>query len=255
MTMQNSIKPIGNQINRGVSFIIYADPGVGKTTMCTTLPAGETLFINAEAGLGPLLGTNHSVFPAEGHHPNWLTDLDKMNEYLRTVKHPFKYVVLDNMSDIEQKIIQALTDKRNKETPELREYGDSAFKLREHITNYRDLNNLGINVVFTAWEQLLDIKTDAGLLVTKTYPKVSKKVAPEFCGKVDVVGHLEVEEKSGRRWLRVGPSDQYCTKTQFKGLDDGEVADFPTLFEKILDYEYSTVGETVAKEVKKQGGK
>lgn len=236
--IKGQVRNVGTKITRGVSFIIYCDPGIGKTTMATTLPVGETLFINAEAGLGPLLGTGHDVFPKDGYEVKWLEDLDSIYTWLRTEKHKYKNVVIDNISDIEQRLIQELTEKRNKETPELREYGDVAFKLREHIANFRDLVHVGMNVVFNAWEMTIELKTDAGIKVTRTYPKMSIKIAPEACGKVDVVGHLEVHEKSGKRWVRFGPSDQYLTKSQFKGLADGEPAEFPLILEKIYSYEY-----------------
>ena len=92
--------------------------------------------------------------------------------------------------------------------------------------------------IFNAWEYPLEIRNNDGVILTKTFPKMGKKLAGAFCGIVDVVAHLEVHEKSGKRWLRLGPSDQYITKSQFKGLDDGESADLPTLLDKIYDYDY-----------------
>jgi len=248
---------VGNKIDRGIAILVYSDPGKGKTTCSATLPPGETLFVNVEAGLGPLLGTGHVVFPAVGYDPDWLVDVDKLYEILRTTEHPFKYVVFDNISEYEQKVILGLTEKRGKETPELREYGDSSYRVREIIRLYRDLVLKGITVVFNAWEFPLDIKNDQGGIITKTFPKLGKKIAPEICGIVDVVARLEVHEKSGRRWLRLGPSDQYITKTQFKGLESGEPADMPALLEKIYSYDYGdALEETVEAEVGKlKGGK
>jgi len=228
---------VGNTIDRGIAFVIYADPGVGKTTLASTLPPGETLIINTEAGLGPLLGTGHVAININADN---LDKLDELYKYLRTEKHPFKYVVVDNISELEQCIILSLTKRRGKEFTELREYGDAAFKLREAIHLFRDLIYNNITVVFNAWEQLLDIKnSDSGIIVTRTFPKMSRKIAPELCGIVDVVGHLEVHEKSGKRWLRIGPSDQFITKTQFQGLSSGEEADFPTILEKLYAYDYA----------------
>jgi len=229
------LEKVGDKINRGLAIVIYANPGVGKTTLAATLPVSDTLFINVEAGLGPLLGTGHTIFNLLDRN---LDDLDKLYKYLRTEKHPFKYVVIDNLSELEQWILLYLTHSRNKDFTELREYGDAAFKLREYMHLFRDLTEKGITVVFNAWEQLMDIKQEAGTIITMTFPKMSRKVAPELCGIVDIVGHLEVHEKTNKRWLRIGPSDQYLTKTQFKGLDSGEPADLPALIEKIYAYEY-----------------
>lgn len=227
---------VPDKINRGISILIYADPGVGKTTLASTLPEGETLILNFEAGLGPLLGTKHLV---SNLHGTDVSKLDELYKDLRTKKHPFKYVVLDNISELEQWVLLSLTKKRGKEFTEVREYGDAAFKMREYMHLFRDLVFQGITVIFNAWEFPLEIKNNDGCIITKTFPKLSKRVSPEVCGIVDVVGHLEVHEKTGKRWIRFGPSDQYITKSQFKGLSDGEPADLVTILEKLYDYDYT----------------
>ncbi len=238
--MDHLFEKVPDTINRGISFIIYADPGVGKTTLATTLPAGETLIINSEAGLGPMLGTNHVVFNVLSAVKD--NELEKVIEdlyvYLRTQKHPFKHVVIDNLSELEQQLILALCKRRGKASPELREYGDSSFVMKEWVHQFRDLVFQGINVIFNAWEFPLEIRNFDGAIITKTFPLIGKKISPQACGIVDVVGHLEVYEKTGARWIRFGPSDQYITKSQFKGLDSGEMADFPTLLNKLKGYKY-----------------
>lgn len=235
-----SLQRTPDTINRGLSFIIYADPGIGKTTMAATLPAESTLIINTEAGLGPLLGTAHNVFNLITATQN--ADLEKVVAQLyltlRTELHPWRNIVLDNVSELEQQLILSLTKKRGKEAPELKEYGESSYKMKEWMHNFRDLIYNNINVVFNAWETPIEIKNNDGQIITKTFPMVGKKLAPQLCGLVDVVGHLEVH-KSGTRWLRIGNHEQYITKCQFKGLDPtGEVADFPTIINKLMSYNY-----------------
>jgi len=231
-------------INRGIAMIVYSDPGVGKTTLASTLPEGETLIINSEAGLGPLLGTKHIVFNVLKAVKNYEIEdvVDNLYKHLRTEKHPFKYIVIDNMSELEQQLILNLTMRRGKDTPELKEYGDVGFKMKEWCRLFRDLVYQGITVVFNAWEFPLEIKNVEGSVITKTFPLIGKRIAPQVCGIVDVVGHLEVHEKTGRRWLRFGPSEQYITKSQFKGLDTGEPADLPLVLGKLYGYDYSKNG-------------
>jgi hypothetical protein len=110
--------------------------------------------------------------------------------------------------------------------------------MKEWMRLFRDLTLQGITVVFNAWEFPLEIKNVDGSIITKTFPLIGKRIAPQVCGIVDVVGHLEVHEKSGKRWLRLGPSDQYITKCQFKGLDSGEPADLPLILGKLYGYDY-----------------
>jgi phage nucleotide-binding protein len=240
-SMMEKFEQVPNSINRGIAMVIYSDPGVGKTTLATTLPEGETLIINTEAGLGPLLGTKHIVFNLQSAIKNYEIEpvVDELYKYLRTQKHPFKYVVLDNVSELEQQLILNMTMRRKKETPELREYGDVAFKMKEWMRLFRDLTYQGITVIFNAWEFPFEIKNFDGAIVTKTFPMIGKKIAPQVCGIVDIVGHLEVYEKTGKRWLRFGPSDQYITKSQFKGLDNGEPADLPYILGKLYGFNYA----------------
>ena len=60
MEFQYQIAPVA--INRGLSILIYGDPGKGKTTTSTTLPKEETLFVITEAGMGPLIGKGFQYF-------------------------------------------------------------------------------------------------------------------------------------------------------------------------------------------------
>lgn len=239
-----NFKKIPDEINRGISMLIYADPGSGKTTLAATLPAGETLIINTEAGLGPLLGTGHVEFNISSAllkrgDDNLIAVIEDLYDFLLLQKHPFKNVVIDNMSELEQLLLLSLTRKRGKSVPDLREYSESSFTMKKWIEMYRDLVFKNINVIFNAWEFPLEIRNYEGSVLTKTFPMVGKKIAPQICGVVDCVFHLEVEEKSGKRWLRTGPSDQYITKTQFQNLDPvGEIPDLPHIFRKILEHNY-----------------
>jgi phage nucleotide-binding protein len=254
---------VADKIDRGISFVIYSDPGIGKTTMATTLPADVTVLINTEAGLGPILGTGHNVFNVVKAVQNSGKDLEtvisEFYQSLRTQEHPFENVVIDNLSELEQLLISSLTAKHGKEVPELREYGESSFKMKEWMHNFRDLVFSNINVVFNAWEFPMDIRNSDGQVLTKTFPMIGKKIAPQLCGIVDVVGHLEIYPKSGKRWVRFGPSDQYITKSQFQGLDMGEMPDFPTILDKLRHYDYkqddptgSTEDKAPVQDTKKQ---
>jgi len=244
--MLEDIKPIGNTIDRGISFIIYGNPGVGKTTLATTLPHDETLILNAEAGLGVLLGK-------KGLHVMSLVDfiedgefervVDNLYKELRTTSHVFKYVVLDNLSEIENLLLSSLTKRRGKEVPTIKEYGDVAFKMKEWVHLYRDLVFSGINVIFNAWEFPMELRNYDGNVLTLVLPKVSKSYAPNICGLVDVVGHMEVHEKSGKRWVRFRPNDSCLVKSQFAGIggtndQSGEPADLMAVIDKIRSHKY-----------------
>jgi phage nucleotide-binding protein len=233
---------IPNKINRGISIIIYGDPGVGKTTLAATLPEKETLIITCEAGLGPLLGTKHVVFDVlKAVDPvthNIEAIIDDLYKFLRTEKHSFKNVVVDNLSELHQQLIINLTKKHNRDAPDRRIYGDASYKMRDWVRLFRDLVYQDVNVVLNAWEFLLEVTNQEGTIVTKTFPLISKTISPACCGLVDVVGRLECNEKTQQRRIRVGQNDQYITKSQFQGLNPAEPPDLPLLFKKLNSYEY-----------------
>lgn len=232
-------------INRGISMIIYANPGAGKTTLATTLPADETLIITTEAGLGPLINKGHRLLDViQVMHNNPLMSLEEIiaeiYRKIRTEKHAFKYIVIDNLSELENQLLQDYTRRRKKPSPEMKEWGDVAYRMKEWVTLFRDLEFQGVNVIFNAWETQIDMKTMTGETMTMSVPFVTKRTAVQICGLVDAVGHLAVYEKSGQRWLQFGPSNTYLTKCQFKGLGNEE-ADLMKVFSKINSYNYEEV--------------
>ena len=232
-----------SQINRGISILIYADPGIGKTTLATTLPEEETVIVNTEAGLGPTLGTNHVIFNLRED----LSQLQELYKYLRTGDHPFKNVVVDNISEMEQWMINVLVSGRGKDLPEIREHGDVSYKMKEYLHLFRDLVFKGINVVFNAWEMNLDIKNTQGEIITKAFPKLYKRLAPDVCGLVDVVGHLEMYQKTGDRYIRFEPTRDIIAKSQFLGLEKFEPADLQAVLEKLKAYNYGKEKRDVGK--------
>lgn len=234
-------------IDRGISMIIYSDPGVGKTTLSATLPVGETLIINTEAGIGPLLGSGHLIFNVKkAMFDNSVESvMNDIYRKIRTKEVEVKYVVIDNISELIQSLLHHYTDTRKKEFPELREHGDTAYKIMEWISNWRDLVDMDINVIFNAWEFPYDIQNTDGTVVTKTCPTLGKASTFRACGLVDAVGHLEVFEKTGKRWVRFGPSKQYLTKSQFSGLitpenpTGAQPPDLTEILNRIKSYDYS----------------
>jgi len=239
-----------NKVERGISMIVYGDPGTGKTTLATTLAEGKTLIINTEAGLGPLLGTKHIVFNLREAVLNGVNIEKAMTELykkIRTREFNVENVVIDNVSELIDQLKIHFTTIRGKEFPELREHGDAAYKMLSWIHEWRDLQELGINVIFNAWEFPYDIQKNDGITETKTAPMVGKASCFRICGLCDVVAHLEVHEKTGHRWLRIGPSRQYITKSQFQGLEAGEVPNLTTIINKIKEFDYTKEIEKDAK--------
>ena len=230
-----NVEKAPNVINRGISVIVYANPGVGKTTLATSLPPESTLIINAEAGLGPLIGKGHAIIhlqniQSKGGVPEIVAGL--LTSIRQDAGKTIRNVVIDNVSELLNLALLETTVKRGKAMPSLQEHGESSFRVSEWMHQFRDLTFLGINVVFNAWEQVMEIAQSDGVIVTKTVPMIGKKTAVMAAGIVDICAHLEVHEKTGKRWLRIAPSDQYLTKCQF-GWVKNTLADLPSLFDEV----------------------
>lgn len=216
---------------KGISMIIYADAGLGKTHLLGTLPVGEILIIDIEGGIYTLNRTGHHYVSVSSED-----DLDLIKEIyqaLRTNEKHYDYVAIDSLSELERFMQFSFMRARNKDFLTLKEYGDSSQKMREFIRLFRDLTEQGINVIFTALEMSLDIQNNVDGIITKSFPLVSRKLAPEIVGLVDIVGHLEMSKDGKQRWLRLEATDRTIAKTRIQGLDRFEPADLPSLFEKI----------------------
>lgn len=229
------------EINRGISIIIYGDPGRGKTTLATTLPPEETLFVITEAGLGPLIGKGHHYFDVlEAMKLNPLMPLEEIiQEFyksLRTKHHPFKYIVVDNLTELENQLLQDYTKRRKKPFPEQKEWGDVAYRIKEWVTLFRDLQFQGITVIFNVWERQLEMKSVTGESINMSVPFVSGRNAAQICGIVDAVGHLYT--KGETRMVQFSQSPTHLTKCQFQGLAREE-ANLMTILNKIKEYSYA----------------
>jgi hypothetical protein len=89
----------------------------------------------------------------------------------------------------------------------------------------------------------MDLRNVEGCVITLVCPKIAKSIVPVLCGSVDLVGHLEVHEKTGKRWIRMRPNGEYLCKSQFKGVggpsdQSGELPDLMELINKVKSYKY-----------------
>ena len=233
-------------IDRGISVIVYANPGVGKTTLCAGLPPDETLIINCEAGIGPLLGTGHWIM--DFHEANKNGDIPEtiglIMKAIRDNSNTIKYVVVDNISLLLIMALVESTSKKSKVQPEKSEYGENAFRAHEWINQLRDLTFLGVNVIMTAWENSVELARNDGVVITTTVPMIGKRTAYTSAGIFDVCAHLEIEPSTQTRWLRVKPSDQCLTKCQFYWVEDQKPADLLQLFKIINNGKEQQNGNT-----------
>lgn len=225
------------------TFAIYGRPGTGKTTFAGTFPKPIAYIDIRDQGTASLRGL-------KGVKVLQLEDIDELEEVLRHLrKHhkEYKTVVLDTVSQLQQMAVEELFDgkqlKKGKRpgdwgTMSMQDWGTVTGKLKRLIIDFRDLADLGLNVVFLAQEKVskeeYEEKAGSGTVLSATVgPSVAASVAEVLNGAVAVVGctfnrvkTTTKTDKEGKKkkdtrvefCMRLGPDPTYTTKVR-KGKD------------------------------------
>lgn len=181
------------------NWLFYSDPGVGKTVLCGTAP--RSLFLTVEAE-----GTQ-SAATAGSDADQWIINSYKEFEEARDYFvrgsgcRDFGWVHLDSASELDDKVCNFLTEQGSK-----RNSRRSIHKMALEDYQIRDsmmldivdvFNRLPINTTYTAHVMRFGTENEDGEAATLLLPLVGStntgKLATKVCGKVTLVGHLEVE--------------------------------------------------------------
>ena len=213
---------------KGKSLIVYGHAGIGKTYALGTLPEGKTLIVDLDRGTETIAASGHDVV-----QPASLGEIYEVHDGLKDGSLKYRFVAIDSLTELE-KILQAVRKKvKGKEFLSMREYGESAELIRELMRKFRDLRKLGINVVFTCLEQILDVQMSESEVRTMSAPLLTKKFSLEACGLVDMVAHLIVNPNTGRRELHFAGGDSCVAKTRVRAVDSVEPPDLTRLYRKV----------------------
>jgi len=238
----------------GTSMIVYGDPGVGKTSLIKTLlgwehpirdkdgkllgggwvnepycTPEEIFVVDVESGLEILKDKDGklacTVYPVT-------ESLDKFKDmvtYLVAGQHPFKYVFVDNMSELEKYILLQRTKIKELSVPRQKEWGDSAFFMRKAIRDLRNLTYNGVNVIFNFWSMAIPLEEG----VTQVCPMVMKSTTMEYVGLVGHTAYMGIAKASGNRFLQFESKGMYKAKTRCERINTFEEANLATIFRKI----------------------
>ena len=231
---------------KGTTMVLYADSGKGKTVALGTLPEGELLIIDADGGMESISNRNHdtvSLLRTGDLEKDGVGRLAEIVMYLRSDECKYRYVAIDSISEVEKYILSSLRYQRGKDYLTIKEYGDTSMILREYIRIFRDLTERGINVILTALEMPLVTQETSDGIVTKAFPKLTKSLAPELCGLVDMVGRIEINDKTNERRIRFKGAENITAKTRVAGILDYEGTDLNVIFNKIKTYKLKQKGD------------
>lgn len=204
----------------GVKALVYGRAGVGKTTLCATLPT--PLIISCEAGL---LSLRHLEIPVATVRT--LGELAEVYNWLaEDAGKTFKSVALDSISEIAETCLAA----QLKITKDGRKaYGENNNAMLEWIRAFRDL--AGINVLFTAKQELVD--TGNGMRQGCSMPGKTLTIQlPYFFDEVFHFG-IGTDGESTYRYLLTQPDTACDAKDRSGALDVTEYPDMTNIIKKI----------------------
>jgi len=250
--------------------VIYGAEGTGKTTALRNLPAVSTLVIGFDSGTKVLkkMGYGHRVQKLRGDLANLdalfeLITADESSPYWDTKKQLFpkgiKFVVIDHFTEMFKWIENAYADRRDHFTLTLKDRGDTSSSINRYIRMFRDLSDLGINVVFLALEELYEVgeKAGEGGSIKKLMPSSSVKVSKQLCGIADFVGRLVYDVSQDSRAIRMYGSVEEsiscksrCVNPEFNKFphNEWEEPDILRIISKDLGYDPDKMVERIEKE-------
>ncbi len=236
----------GENVNTtGVSMIIYGPPGVGKTSLIKTLlgwtyeggwnsqepycKPEEVLVLDVESGKEVLAKERKlccTVIPvAEETLSRFKNEvLPKIIEDIPS-KMPFKFVVLDNVSEYEKFLVLGLMKHRGKDLPDKREWGNSSVYVRKHLRDLRSLTFKGVNVIFNFWDMMIPTEDKEGNLENIICPMCMRTTWKEYTGLVSHYAYMGISPKTGTRFLQFETHGMVQAKTRCDklGVYEGKV--------------------------------
>lgn len=222
-----------------LKMLVYGAPGVGKTTLASTLP-GRVLIVSAEAGTLSLAGHSIDVIDVTEHEGKALLPdmrIRKLNKVLGLLNGPdfqskYDWVFVDSLTEISQTVLEAAQDAAQRlaaETGKAQDgfklWGDYARTCTALVKAFRDLPGYG--VVFTALEAEDKDENGRRFMRVDMQGKVGKQLPAFF----DEVFRMSVD--SGARALQTEAGATVIAKDRSGRLDTVEPADLGAVVAKI----------------------
>ena len=219
--------------------LLYCPPGVGKSTaigLIAEASEGNTLVLDIDRTITKTLAKKEIVkdtsklFIEQVDNINafeaWtktLIELGEMKKDGRLEEAGIRTIAVDNISELERCILSDLGAKgKNKGVPAMADYQYMQFKL---VNSLRYMKTLGVNVIWTAWEDAKDFTHPDGTQYTRLVPKVSAKIVDNICGLCDVVGKIFVNKESQHGILLEATQNIYA-KNQIDSRKACRIEDF-----------------------------
>jgi phage nucleotide-binding protein len=221
-------------LNTSAAF--YGRSGTGKTTVACSYPGPILLLDVKDKGTASVLDVeNLDILPVE----KW-DDFEDAYWYLHANPKEYATVVIDTVTNLQQVVVQEVSSRGKKTggqagdwgTMSRRQWGDVASRMKNWITNFRDLP---LNVIFVAQDRVFNFsdEDDEGSvedenLQPEVGPALSPAVAKHLNAAVSIIGNTFIRRRrtpdrkikdkvvKGKEvteyCMRLGPNPVYITK-------------------------------------------
>lgn len=192
------------------TYLIYAPPGMGKTTALKFL-SGKTLVLDVDRTSKVLRGSENIDIIEVDNINTWDYWEKLIVELYQNYKGKYDNICIDNVSELERCILSDLGSKgKNKGVPAQGDYQYMQFRL---VNSLRYMKNLDCNIIWTAWETT-DLYTDSnGQQFNRSFPQINGKILNNVLGLCDIVGRLTINSE-GKRGFILSATNSTFAKNQ-----------------------------------------
>jgi len=236
-----NLKKIEQMNDAPYTALLYCAPGVGKSTaigLIAEASEGNTLVLDVDRTISRTLAKGEVV---KNTNKLLVTEVDNINTFdswsnmLMEIgddngaflkANNITTVAVDNISELERCILSDLGAKgKNKGVPAMADYQYMQFKL---VNSLRYMKSWGVNIVWTAWEDVREIIHPDGTKYSQLIPKISSKIVDNICGLCDVVGKIMAvtQEDATIHGIRLEATQSVYAKNQIDGRKGCKVEDF-----------------------------
>lgn len=199
------------------TYLIYASPGVGKTTAIKYIP-GRTLVVDIDKSSSVLKGENNIDIASIDTHNIWNSWNGAVMDLLENNYSQYDNIVIDNVSELFRACLANLgREGKNNRVPEQSHYQRVDFTILDSL---RALKKLDARIIYTAWETSDTWHTESGQAFNRAYPDIRVKILNNFMGLCDVVARLVVSKDGDgneKRGFVLQPTSSIYAKNR---LDD-----------------------------------
>jgi phage nucleotide-binding protein len=183
-----------------ITALFYGRSGSGKTTVAGTFPKPLLILDIGERGTDSLASMD-GVDVITVH--DW-QELEEIYWELKDGESKYKSVVIDAVHTMQNQAIaeaRAIGGKKDKDMTSQRDMGQATGLMNQWNYAYRDLRDVGINVVFLAHDRLRETETEDGVdaIAPEVGPNVMPNVGKTLMGAVNIIGYTYIAEVTEKK--------------------------------------------------------